>query len=209
MHAFSSLALTGRRLVARARWVYWLVVAGCAAIAALAMMRAVHAAEVEARAWGSPVAVVLATGDVPVGERFAGRVAVVELPAPAVPPGALRELAELPPTAVALQRVGVGEIVVTHDVVPSGAPAALVPDGWLAVPIIEQAQSGVVVGDRVAIAADGLLLASHGQVVGIRPESNVVVVALPEPVAATAAEAAAARAAVILVAPPPSAALPA
>lgn len=203
MDAFGSVTLACRRLAARARWVHWLVVAVCAAIAGLVMMRAVHAAEVEARAWGSPVAVVVATGGVPMGEPFAGRVEVIEVPAPVVPAGALRSLTELAPAAVALQRVGAGEIVVAHDVVPVAAPAALIPDGWLAVPIVEQAPSGAVVGDRVAIAADGTLLTRHGMVVGTRPESNVVVVALPETAAPAAAEAAAARAAMILVAPPP------
>lgn len=203
MHAFGSVTLACRRLVARARWVYWLIVAGLAAVAALVAMRAVHAAEVAAEAWGTPVAVVTAVDDVAAGERLSGRIAVTDVPAPVVPAGAVRSIEQLPAAAVAVQRIGAGEIVVAHDLVPAGAPAALIPAGWLAVPILESASSGAVVGDRVAVAADGALVARHGVVVAITPEAGVVVVALPEEVAAVAAEAAAARVAVVLLAPPP------
>ena len=70
--------------------------------------------------------------------------------------------------AIARQRIAAGEVIVSHDVSPSGAPQSLIPDGWLAVAVAEPVASGARVGDEVTVSAGGVVVAAEGVVVGKR-----------------------------------------
>ncbi len=75
-----------------------------------------------------------------------------------------------------------------HDVSAVDGPQALIPPGWLSVAIAEPVASGVRLGDQVAVATGGLLLADDGLVVGI--VGDAVLVAVPAETAPQVAQAA-------------------
>ena len=99
-------------------------------------------------------------------------------------------LTVVPPAAVARQRVAAGEVLVELDVVTGHLPVALVPPGWRGVAVAETVPSGAVVGDLVAAASGGVIVADDGVIVG-RAESTVVVAvpAADAPAVAAAANA--------------------
>lgn len=94
-------------------------------------------------------------------------------PAAIVPSGAVATAAGLR----ARQHIGAGEIITGTDVVRGEGALALVPRGWLAVPVIESPRSGADVGDRVLVASDGITLADDAIVVGFVDDATLVAVA--------------------------------
>lgn len=108
-----------------------------------------------------------------------------DLPAPMVPDAALDVVDE---AAVARQHIANGEVIVVHDVAPSGAPQALIPSGWLAVAVSEPVPSGAAVGDHVSVTSGGVVLAKEGIVVGA--VGGAVLVAVPSTDAPQVAQAA-------------------
>ena len=62
------------------------------------------------------------------------------------------------------------------DLAPTTGPLALVPTGWLAVPVVESPTSGAAVGDRVRVVAQGVVLSEEGLVVGHSPDATLVAV---------------------------------
>ena len=89
----------------------------------------------------------------------------------------------------------------TIDVGRAGqaGPAALLPDGWAAVPIVEAPAAGAPIGARVQIAGDGVVLAADAIVVGYH--DDVTLVAVPVDVAAMVAAGAQAGGVALLLVP--------
>jgi hypothetical protein len=157
-----------RRQLARRPWLYWLAVAGVAA-ATFASVGA-HARRVDRAAaeWGAtrPVLVArtaLAPGDPVVGDWR-------EYPVALVPESALEAGGG---DRIARHRLEPGEIVTLGDTV-GGGPLAHLPDGWLAVAVIESPHSGARLGDRVQLAADGITLAAEAIVVGESGDATLI-----------------------------------
>jgi hypothetical protein len=174
-----------RRVLAKRPWLYWVGVGGLALLAGVIVSHAASGVDDAKAAWGEPHAVLVAVADIEPGASVTGAAERREIPAPLVPPGAATELA---PSAVARQRIGRGEVVMTHDVAGTGGPQGLIPDGWLAVAVAEPVPSGARVGDDVAVASGGITLADEAMVVGVGAES--VLVAVPHDAAAQVAQAA-------------------
>jgi hypothetical protein len=174
-----------RHVLARRPWLYWLAVLALAVTAGLVVADAAAGVEAARRSWGTTQPVVVATVDVGHGQLLADHVEIRMRPEPMVPAGAV---AELPSTATARQRIAAGEIVVAHDVATTSGPQALIPDGWRAVPVGELVPSGAAVGDEVAAASGGIVLADEGVVVGLLADG--VLVAVPATAAAQVAHAA-------------------
>ncbi len=175
-----------RHVLARRPWLYWLGVLLLAATAGLVVADAAARVDAARRSWGVTRPVVVAVADVSPGEELADVTDVRELPEPMVPAAAV---SDLPGPATARQRIAAGEIVTAHDVAATAGPQALIPDGWRAVPVAEPVPSGVVVGDEVAVASGGIVVAGEGVVVGTREDG--VLVAVPADVAAQVAQASA------------------
>jgi len=166
-----------RRLVARHPWLYWLMI-GALATWAYATVHAQTATADQARTeWGTTTPVLVATTDLRPGDPLAGAVAVRDWPQALAPPGAL---AEAPPGALTLQFLAAGDIVGSVDLAPTTGPLALVPEGWVAVPVVEWPASGAAVGDHVQIASEGIVIAAAAIVVGA-VGSDVTLVAVPAP----------------------------
>lgn len=164
---------TVRRLVARRPWVQWVVIVTVALGVAAAVADAVAGVEAARRAWGTSTTVWVTTDAAPAGAAI--RVTAIEVPVALRPPDAAID----PHGSIARHEVGRGEIVSTHDIV--GEDGSLAPSGWLVAPIRESLPSGAVLGERVAVASDGFLIADDGVVVGF--VDDVTLVAVPPEVA--------------------------
>jgi hypothetical protein len=103
------------------------------------------------------------------------------------------------PGARARQHVAAGEIVVAADAVAPDAPQALIPEGWAAVAVAEAVPSGAGLGAVVMAAADGVVLAADGVVVG--RSDAAVLVAVPGEVAPAVAMAASSGELALLLVP--------
>ena len=177
------LAVHIRSYLARHRRVHWCLVAGLALVAGAAVLQHGQRLDRERAAWGSRVEVWVADRTLEPGDTLVGRAVLV--PQAVVPSGALTTAP--PPGAIAAQRVAAGEVVTAFDV--AGGADELVPAGWRSVAVAVDERSLVVeVGDRVDVAADGVLLAPDGRVVAVGDAS--VAVAVPAEVAAAVAVAA-------------------
>jgi hypothetical protein len=162
-----------RGRLARTPWLYWAAVGVLALAAGVAVSRAASGVEDARAAWGRPRSVLVATVALAPGDPLVAAVAVRELPEPMVPTDAL---VASPDGAVARQAIAQGEVVVAHDVAATG-PLALIPDGWLAVPVAEAVPSGAVTGTAVRVAAGGVVLADQATVIGVRDAVTLVAVA--------------------------------
>ena len=164
-----------RHLLARRPWLYWLGVGVVALAVGLVAVRAAASVDEARRRWGTTREVAVAVADLAPGDPLAGHVELRPRPAPMVPAAAVTELVD---GARARQHVGLGEILVATDLVASAAPQALIPPGWSAVAVAEAVPSGAAVGDHVAAARGGVVVAREGIVVGQRDDA--VLVAVPD-----------------------------
>lgn len=122
-------------------------------------------------AWGDTVPVLVARRPLAPGDPLAGNVDEVRWPAALVPSG---RAAGVPAGAVARRRVSAGFPLAGADVAARPAPLGLVPDGWLAAPLVESPRSGADVGDRVRVVADGVAVAPEALVVGFVGDATLV-----------------------------------
>jgi hypothetical protein len=185
-----------RHVLARRPWLYWLGVLVLAAIAGLVVAHAAARVDAARRAWGVTRPVVVARADVAPGEVLDHVTDVRALPGPMVPVDAV---SDLPRDATARQRIAAGEIVTAHDVAATAGPRSLIPHGWRAVPIAEPVPSGAAVGDEVAVASGGIVVAGEGLVVGVVADG--LLVAVPADVAAQVAQASATAELTLLLKP--------
>ena len=195
-----------RWLLARRPWIRWLLVATAAGVAALAVTTEIDSLNRERARWGPTVEVVVATRALGPGDALAGAFERRSYPAALVPNGAVRSPA---PEAVAVQRVGAGEVVVDVDLAEAGGPLALLPSGWLAVAVPLAGDAGsdvgpgagtahwIRTGDAAVVLADGQTLAEHAVV--LSRTDTAIVVGVPAGNAAAVADAANRRAAVIAI----------
>ena len=168
-----SIATSVRRLLVRRPWLYWALVIVCAiAIAASAFERA-ERVDATRDGWGATATVYVAARALAPGDAL--DVVERELPVAVVPRDALA-VADGTLEHVARQHVTPGEIVTNADVTAGSGPLALVPAGWVAVPIVESPASGAAVGDRVQLASGGVLVADQAVVVGLHDDVTLVAV---------------------------------
>jgi hypothetical protein len=100
--------------------------------------------------------------------------------------------------AVARQHVGAGEVIDHGDIAVAG-PLGLVPEGWVALALVESPRVGADVGARVRLVAEGIVLVREAIVVDINSDRTLV--ALDEADAGPAALAAADRSVSLLLVP--------
>lgn len=174
-----------RRILVTRPWIYWSLVAIAMLGAAAHLYERTEQIEAERWAWGDVATVHVATRPLAAGDPL------VTEPLE-VPVAVAVDTAIVDPTGlIARQDIARGEVIVDVDVVAESGPYAMTPTGWLVVPIVESPSSGGVIGDRVRVVGDGLVMASGALVVG--HHDDVTLVAVPE--AEAAAIAAAGRAA--------------
>ena len=191
-----SIAARLRLTLARSPWLYWAIVAVLAATAGLFVMRAAASVDAARESWGKARPVFVASQAIEPGAPLHGVVERRHLPSPMVPADAVTELS---PEAVARQHIASGEVIVTHDVSPTAAPQTLIPSGWLAVAVAEPVASGAAIGDYVAVATGGVVVAADGTIVGLSGEA--LLVAVPADEAPQVAQAAASGDVAVLIQP--------
>lgn len=169
MSTVRSIRVSIRRVVARRPWLYWLAVGVAVAAVAATVHDEMSGVAAARGSWGSARAVLVAAEPIEPGESL--RVHEREVPVAVAPDGAISDADGV----VARQRIGQGEIVTDVDVVAGSAPMSLVPDGWVAVPVVESPPSGAAVGERVQLAGDGIVIAD-GLIVGRADEATLVAV---------------------------------
>ncbi len=158
----TSLPVRARRLTARHRWLRAVVPCLLGLGTYLTVERADDAAVAARDEWAEVETVWVAAGAVDPGERVVAERR--EVPLGLVPDGAAD--ADLEVAGLTTRRsIGPNEIVVDRDLDDRPAPLALVPDGWLVVPVVESPSSGAGLGERVAVVSDGVVLSDVAVVV--------------------------------------------
>jgi hypothetical protein len=187
-----------RRLLARRPWIYWLVVIVAAVACGFTVRQRIGDIDTARDAWGDAREVLVARRDTRPGESL--EVDVRRMPVAVVPVAALRNDAG-DGSLIARQDVPAGAIVTEVDVGRAGhdVPAALLPDGWAAVPIVESPPSGAAVGAHVQIVAEGVVLAPDAIVVGYH--DDVTLIAVPDELAPMVAAGADAGGVAVLLLP--------
>lgn len=164
------VAVSIRRLLARRPWLYWLLVAAVAAGFAAEVARRSDAIDAERARWGESRIVLVAVRDVLPGDSLLDAVTKRELPVAMIPAAAISEIDR----QVARQRIAAGEVITAPDVAERDGPRALLPEGWLAVAIVESPSSGATIGDRVQVASEGTVISSQAVVIGFVDDATLV-----------------------------------
>jgi len=182
--ALSSSARACRVALARHPRFRWLLATASAGLAAWSFTAAIGQAAHARDAWGDAVEVWVADRSIRPGDLLTAERR--QYPTLVVPPGALTA----PPSAgaVALRRVGVGEVLAEADLSPSPGPAALAPPGSVVVAIADPLITEVDPGTTVIIVAEGIVLADDGLVTASADGVLDIAVAAPDaPMVAAAA----------------------
>ncbi len=172
-------ALLRRHLAVRP-WVRWIVLSASAALFLAAVADHRRQLSAERDAWGDTQTVWVTDAPTEPGRPIAA--SPVERPTAVLPDD---PVADDPSGSLARQAIEAGEIVVGLDVASRGAPADLIPDGWLAVPIVEAASSWAAVGEHVVVTTDGVVVTDEAKVVA--EFDGAPLVAVPADVAAVVA----------------------
>lgn len=171
MSHVASAVVHARRTLVQRPWIYWLIVTLAAFGAAASMFERSARVDAARASWGATRTVLVATSPHAPGDPLEAETR--EVPGAVVADGAIDRGDGL----VARQHIGAGEIIHDIDVVAVGGPQAMIPAGWLAVPIAESPPSGAALGDRVQVVSDGFAISLDGGVVG--EHDGVTLVAVP------------------------------
>lgn len=193
-----------RLLLARRPWMYWSAVCVLALLIGASAASTLAGVDTQRRSWGQTAQVVVANAPITTGMALNPLVRTTAMPIAMVPASAVREL---PPGAIALQRIAAGEIVVTGDISLAGGPAALLPVGWLAI-TVETPDTGLFqLGDHLVVFAFGQVVADSAVVVSVG--ENIVMIGVANEVAPRVADAANQHLAILALSasppPPPTA----
>ena len=176
------VAASARLVLARRPWIYWAVVATLAALAAAAVHGEMASIAAERDRWGSTRAVMVTRQELEPGDEVAAD--LVARPIAAIPE---RALSEAPTGALVRQRVAAGEVLTELDMTRRNGPAALAEHGAVVVALADPLARDVVVGLRVQVAADGLVIARDATVTGVVDDVIFVAVDTGEAPAVAAA----------------------
>ena len=203
MSPVHNIPVLTRRLLARRPWIQWVAIAVVAVLSAASVHARLQEVDRQRDSWGATRTVLVATGHTEIGQPIDAERR--DLPIAMVPDGALDPTADDAGDAgevgsrIARQLVGPGEIVTRLDVVAERGPQAVTPEGWLAVPVVESPRSGAVLGDRVQVASDGVVISADALVVGLF--DDVTLLAVPATEAPLLAAASTAGALTLLLKP--------
>lgn len=170
-----------RSWVARHPRLYWSAVVVLALVAAGNLHSRTQRLDDATRAWGESVTAWVATADLAPGDPVTAR--AVAFPSALTGPG---RLARDPTGLVAVQHIGVGDVVRVSDVGRSGLD--LLPGPWRGVSItVEGTALELLPGTRVDVVAAGVLLVGDAVVVAVA--DGAVTVGVPAEAAPAVADA--------------------
>lgn len=149
-----------RIALARRPWIRWSAIALLATGLGVSVTDRLSAVDRARASWTDTVEVYRARVDHVAGDPIV--VEPIRLPRAGVPATAITALT---PATTARQRIAVGEIVVDNDVTVASGPAARAAPGTVVVPVADQLVVSAPTGARVAVYAEGVVLAASGHVV--------------------------------------------
>jgi len=162
-----------RRVLVRRPWIYW----SLAAIATLAVSASLldrsDTIDAARDSWGETRTVWVATVDHAPGDPLT--TITRDVPVAMLADSAVADVADVAGGA-ARQHIAAGEVVHHVDVIAPAGPQAMIPAGWVAVPISESPRSGARLGDRVHVVSDGFVVSDDGLVVGVHDDATLVAV---------------------------------
>lgn len=170
MSPIASAAVTARRMLVKRPWIYWSLAVIAALGVAGSLLGRSDSIGTARDAWGETRPVWVATVDHAPGDPL--MVTSRDVPAAMVADTAATDVTG----RSARQEITAGEIVHDIDVVAASGPRAMIPAGWLAVPISESPASGARLGDRVQVVSDGFVVSPDGLVVGTHDDVTLVAV---------------------------------
>ncbi len=165
------IAVMARRTVAGHPWVYWFTCLLFALGVAALVNQQVTALDDTRAQWGTTRSVLVAVSDHLPGEPL--RAESRSIPIALVPAEAI---VEVDPDEIVRQRITVGEVVVSSDLVAPDGPATLADQGTMVVGIVDLLAPDVSIGLDVQVVADGVVLADDARVVALA--GDVVFVAV-------------------------------
>lgn len=173
MSPVAAAAVTVRRILVRRPWIYWLLAAIATLATSATLLGRSDAIDAARDSWGETRTVWVATvdhapGDPVTADRRDVPMSMVSEDAVTVADGVGGRTAR--------QHIAAGEIVHDIDLVAADGPQAMIPPGWLAVPIDESPASGARLGDRVHVVSDGFVVSEDGLVVGTHEGTTLVAV---------------------------------
>jgi hypothetical protein len=175
-----------RRILAARPWIHWLLVAASGATVVWSVADHGRSVERARNEWGATREVWVAGSDLAPGDTI--EVEARAMPVAMVPDAVVIFVGDDSVEGVARQHVAEGEMLTLSDLAAADGPGALVPAGWVAVPVVETPSSGASVGDRVQVASDGFVLSTDALVVGHFDQSTLVAVSGQEAAAVAAAD---------------------
>lgn len=171
MSPVATAAVTVRRILVRRPWIYWLVAAIATLATSATLLGRSDAIDAARDSWGETRTVWVATVDHAPGDPVTADRR--DIPLSMVSDDAVTDALD---GRTARQHIVAGEIVHGIDVVATDGPQAMIPAGWLAVPIDESPASGARLGDRVHVVSDGFVVSADGLVVGTHDGTTLVAV---------------------------------
>ena len=156
------LSTQARIAVARRPWIRWSCIGGLAIVAAVSASGPLRAAEEARASWTDTATVFVARRDHAIGDALS--IEPIELPRAAIPRAAITHE---PRDASARQRITDGEIIVEVDVALGTGPGARADAGTVIIPIRDPLVTTASISAKVAIFADGFMLAESGEFVDV------------------------------------------
>lgn len=129
--------------------------------------------------WSTTRAVWVAAQPLAAGDQVLDGAEVRDVPEALLPDGTLEATDPLA-GAVVGRAMAPGAILTALDLRGSGtAPASVIPDGWLIVPVQTPAAGIVAPGDRVRVVAGGAVLSGRGVIVEPGDDGHPTLLAVP------------------------------
>jgi len=187
-----------RRLLTRHRWAYWALIAALAAVVGMLALEPGRRARIEQQRWGTLQAVLVTTDPIAVGAPIEA-VEVRHYPVAVLPDDALGPEYRTRWPVTARQRLSAGAILTEVDITDGRAPVALARPGDVIAAVDAPRRLGLITGDRVMVATDGIILVDDALVVDVADDSILISVPVRHSGALTAAQAGLSGVAVLLV----------
>lgn len=176
-----------RRFLTRHRWAYWALIAGLALIVGVLALEPGRRASLEQQRWGTLQAVLVVTEPVDAGASIEA-VEVRNYPIAVLPDAALAPESRTRWPVTARHRLSAGAILTETDITDGRAAVVLARPGDVIASVDAPRRLGLITGDRVMVATDGIILVDDALVIDVADDSILISVPARHAGAITAAQ---------------------
>lgn len=187
-----------RRFLTRHRWAYWALIAGLAAIIGALALEPGRRAGLEQQRWGTLQAVLVVTQPVDAGDIIEG-VHVRNYPVAVLPDDVLAPASRARWPVTARHHLSAGAILTESAISDGRTPMALARSGDVIASIDAPRRLGLITGDRVMVATDGIIIVDDALVVDVADDSILISVPVHHVGAITAAQSGLSGVSVVLI----------